>query len=88
MKYQLDVDRIHAFADSVDVEMIKEYLKAWDLICKGKPDGGKIAALEQSLRFRWLVASRSTIIQSSATHPGLCVDPEKLLIELFERFVL
>lgn len=44
--------------------------------------------MELSDRFRWLSACRSTIIQSSKTHPGLTDDPEKTLEELFEDYVL
>jgi hypothetical protein len=53
-----------------------------------EPNGGAIGKFELSSRFRWLTASRSTIIQSSKTHPGLCHEPEKVLDELFERYVL
>jgi len=68
--------------------MIRKYLKAWELICQGNPRGGYISSFELPLRFRWLVASRSTIIQSSKTHPGLCLDPEKELEDIFKTHVL
>ena len=68
--------------------MVREYLEAWKSICEGAPQGGKIGELDLALRFRWLVASRSTIIQSSKTHPGLCHHPEKVLEELFQLYVL
>jgi len=87
MRYQLDVQRIEAFAPEVNVDMIEQYLKAWDLVCQGSPEGGRIGTLDVASRFRWLVASRSTIIQSSNTHPGLCVEPETVLVKLFERYV-
>jgi hypothetical protein len=88
MKYQIDEERIHAFSKEVDIDMIREYLKGWELICQGEPEGGSIGKLEMASRFRWLVASRSTIIQSSETHPGLCHDPEKVLEDLFQLYVL
>lgn len=88
LKYNLDTIKINAFSDDIDTDMIQEYLKGWELICEGGPNSGTIGQQEQSFRFRWLVASRSTIIQSSPTHPGLCNDPEKVLIELFQRYVL
>ena len=88
IKYKIDVKRINSFSDHVDTDRISKYLEAWELICEGKPKGGAIGKLELSLRFRWLVASRSTIIQSSKTHPGLCHDPEKVLEDLFNRYVL
>ena len=88
IKYQIDEVRISAFSKEVEPEMIRTYLEAWELICKGAPAGGSIGELEIASRFRWLVASRSTIIQSSRTHPGLCHDPEKVLEKLFHLYVL
>jgi len=87
LKYHIDKNRIQAFAKVIDPVLIHEYLKAWDLICKGSPEGGRIGELDLPTRFRWLVAPRSTIIQSSPTHPGLCTDPEKVLEKLFEMYV-
>lgn len=88
IKYKIDESRIKYFSEEVDIELIKEYIEAWELICEGSPNGGKIGALELSTRFRWLTAHRSTIIQSSRTHPGLCEHPEQVLEKLFERYVL
>ncbi len=88
IKYKIDKERIRSFASEVDTEEIKRYLEAWELICKGEPNGGKIGKFELASRFRWLVASRSTIIQSSKTHPGLCHDPEKVLEDTFKGYVL
>ena len=88
MKYLIDKNRIHAFSKEVDTDLISSYLEAWESICQGVPNGGRIGQLEQASRFRWLIASRSTIIQSSKIHPGLCEDPEQVLEDLFQRFVL
>ena len=88
IKYKIDKQRILSFSEEVDTDMITEYLKAWQLICAGNSKGGKIAELDQAMRFRWLVAARSTIIQSSKTHPGLCQVPQEVLDDLFSRYVL
>jgi len=88
IKYKIDEKRITSFSDKVDVHLVSEYLQAWQSICIGDPKGGSIGKLERSERFRWLVASRSTIIQSSKTHPGLCLRPEKVLEDIFNRYVL
>lgn len=88
IKYKVDEKRIKAFSNEVDTEMINKYLEAWELICKGGKHGGKIGTFEIAYRFRWLIAARSTIIQSSKVHPGLCHDPEKVLEDLFEKYVL
>lgn len=88
LKYHLDLDRLKAFSPDIDVELVKEYLIAWEKVCAGGEAGGKIGLLEIRVRFRWLTANRSTIIQSSPVHPGFCGDPERELQKLFERFVL
>lgn len=54
----------------------------------GFPRGGDIAELELTERFRWLTANRSTIIQCSAVHPGLCLDAGNTHKNLIERLVV
>jgi len=88
MKYAINESRLKAFSSKIDFDLLKGALNAWQLICEGSPNGGTIGKYELAERFRWLVACRSTIIQSSKTHPGLCVDPEKVLENLFELYVL
>lgn len=88
IKYHINPNKLKAFATEVELDMFNDYLKAWKLICDGESAGGKIGQLELSDRFRWLTACRSTIIQSSKTHPGISDDPEKTLIDIFEKYVL
>lgn len=88
IKYVIDKQKIEAFTKEDDIDILIEYLKAWELVCAGNPHGGIIEKLELSDRFRWLAASKSTILQCSKTHPGLCYSPEKELEDLFNRYVL
>ena len=88
IKYNINKDKLKAFYTDVELEMLEDYLNAWKLICDGDPHGGKIGTFELSDRFRWLTACRSTIIQSSKTHPGLSNDPQKTLDEIFVNYVL
>ncbi len=88
VKYHLDEARLMASFPDIDLEEVNNYLKAWELICEGSEAGGEIAKLDQAGRFRWLTATRSTIIQSSKVHPGLCAEPEKILEKLFQKYVL
>lgn len=88
IKYKMDPIRIKAFSDEIDMDSLSKYLKAWEEVCEGTPKGGSIGEMELASRFRWLTASRSTIIQSSKTHSGLCHDPEKVLEDLFKLYVL
>ena len=88
VKYKIDKDKLEAFSDELDIKMLNNHLKAWEQVCTGAHEGGAIGAFELSDRFRWLAASRSTIIQSSKTHSGLCTDPEEELEQAFNTFVL
>jgi len=88
IKYHVNPDKLNALSSDIDLNMVNDYLNAWKLICDGEPSGGKIGQLELSDRFRWLTACRSTIIQSSKTHPGLCHDPKKTLEDIFKKYVL
>jgi hypothetical protein len=88
MKYHIDPEKLKAFSPDIDLDQLNEYLNAWKLVCLGEPSGGPIGKMELPDRFRWLTSSRSTIIQSSKTHPGLCLDPQKELEDIFEKYVL
>lgn len=88
IKFQIDEHKLAAFSKEIEQSIIEEYLGSWRLICRGDAEGGVIASMDLPSRFRWLVAARSTIIQSSKTHSGLCTSPELVLEELFEKYVL
>ena len=88
VKYHLDEVRLSAFSKNTDLEEFSNYLKSWDLICQGAEKGGKIAQLDLAGRFRWLTASRSTIIQHSQVHSGISKNPEMMLEKLFEQYVM
>ncbi|MGN0001938.1 MAG: DUF3037 domain-containing protein [Sphingobacterium composti] len=86
--FYLNEQKIKALYADVDIEMIKEHLESFQQICAGNNAYGKIATLEQSERFRWLTANRSTIIQCSPSHTGLCISAEETHIELMKKLVL
>jgi Protein of unknown function (DUF3037) len=88
MRYALDVERLNAFCGTLDIEEVKDYLCAFEHICQGSAAGGPIGKLDMASRFRWLTATRSTIVQSSKVHPGFCIDPVVTLERLHERLVL
>jgi hypothetical protein len=87
-KCNVDVARIQAFSAKVDIDEINAYLGAFCHICAGSKEGGPIARLDHAERFRWLTATRSTVVQTSRVHPGLCDDPAVMLERLYEQLVL
>lgn len=88
IKFHISPNKLKALAPELELAHLNEYLNAWKLICDGKAKAGKIGEFEISDRFRWLAACRSTIIQSSKTHSGMCENPEQELEAIFEEFVL
>lgn len=85
--YEFDEARTKALSPSADIDDIRQNLVALDQICNGNTTASPIAALDIAGRFRWLTAKRSTIIQTSAVHPGLCSDPNGALQKLFKQMV-
>ncbi|MGV3763686.1 DUF3037 domain-containing protein [Parapedobacter sp.] len=88
MRHSLRIPRLQAFQLPVSLDELEAYLRAFQQVCYGHQDGGPIAALPMAERFRWLTAKRSTVIQTSAVHPGLCESAEETLDRLFQELVL
>jgi hypothetical protein len=85
--FELDEKRIKAISPSADLTELHEHVSSFERICKGGADGGPIGKLTLPERFRWLTATRSTILQTSKVHPGLCTDPQEKLEKLFRELV-
>jgi hypothetical protein len=88
IKYHIDEQKLRAFSTELDISYLNNYLHAWKLVCQGSAQGGPVGQLDLAYRYRWLTASRSTIIQSSMSHPGLCTDPQVVLNRLFDQYVV
>ena len=88
MLYVLDEHRLQAFSDYLDMDELKEHLCSFERICSADLQGGPIAKLDIPSRFRWLTATRSTVLQTSKVHPGLCIDAEETANKLFGQLVL
>jgi hypothetical protein len=86
-RVELDRERLEALAPGTNAELIQEYLDAIRLVCDGDPRAGAVGKWPQAERFHWLVAPRSTIIQTSPVHTGLCDDPQQALDHLFDKMV-
>ncbi|QBD80157.1 DUF3037 domain-containing protein [Ktedonosporobacter rubrisoli] len=84
----LDAARLQVLAPDLDLTEVQCHLEAIPLLCAGDARAGSLSQLSQPERFHWLVAPRSTIIQTSAVHSGLCNDPEATLHHLLKTMVL
>lgn len=84
-RIQLDEHRLHALWPKLDLELIRSRLEAFPRICAADPAAGPISQLSQRERFHWLVSPRSTIIQVSPVHTGLCDSPEQMPGQIIEN---
>ena len=86
-RIELDERRLTALDPTLDVESIRGHLASIPAICIGGEQAGPIGQLSQRERFHWLIAPRSTIIQTSPAHTGCCKDPDAVLEHLLNTMV-
>lgn len=84
---ELDAARLLALDPGVDLAGIGSALAAIPLVCAGGAAAGALGQLSTRERFHWLVAPRSTSIQTSAVHSGQCADLGAETERLLERMV-
>ena len=86
-KYQLHEQKLLCMYADADIDFIKKNLQSFTNIALGKESESVIAKLDLPERFRWLTATRSTVIQASKVHPGLCFNEDETLEKLFRDYV-
>ncbi len=84
---ELDRERLRALAPCVDAEQVEKHLSAVSLVCAGGRAAGPIGMLGMAERFHWLVSPRSTLVQPSPVHCGMCDDPARELEHLLDTMV-
>jgi hypothetical protein len=84
----LNTDKLRCLDLEIDLLQITENLGAFEQIAAGTDQNSKIAKLDVPSRFRWLTATRSTIIQCSRVHPGFSFCLEDDFERLFQKLVL
>jgi hypothetical protein len=87
-RIHLDRDRLLALSPEVDIALVEEHLRNIPIVCGGGTAAGPIGDLPQHERFHWLVAPRSTIIQTSPVHSGICSDLGVVLEHLMKVLVI
>ena len=86
-RIELDEARLLALAPAVDLDLVRRHLEAIPRICAGGPEAGPIGLLPRVERWQWLVAPRSTILQTSPPHVGVCEDPDAALERILDKVV-
>jgi hypothetical protein len=88
VKWALDETFMRQFSPTLDLEEVRQHLCAFDIIGLGGPDGGTIGMMDKPGRFRWMTATRSTVLQISNVHPGYTEDAGQTLDHLFQQLVV
>lgn len=86
-RFAVDEARLRALDPGIDLALVRTALAAMSAVCAGGADAGALGQLSLRERFHWLVAPRSTIIQTSAVHTGRCDDLAGALDRLVDRMV-
>lgn len=84
---ELDEQRLLALEPAADLDAVSIALATIPAICAGGAGAGDLGLLSPRERFDWLVAERSTSIQTSPVHSGRCSDPGTLMEHLLTRMV-
>ncbi|QPP10077.1 DUF3037 domain-containing protein [Streptomyces bathyalis] len=83
----LDEQRLRALDPGADLDGVRAALRAAEGVCHGGDAAGQAADEAPGIRFRWLVAPRSTVVQPGPVHTGLTSDPEAEAERLLELLV-
>ena len=86
-RIELDEARLRALDPALDLDAIRATLAAIPAICAGGPQAGALGRLSMRERFDWLVAPRSTAVQTSPVHTGRCRDLPGELERLLDKMV-
>ena len=86
-RIELDEARLLALHPGIDLESVRQNLASIPAICAGGQGSGPIGRLTPRERFHWLVAPRSTMIQTSSVHTGRCEQPSNVMENLLDRMV-
>lgn len=87
VQFEINENRILSFCPKINLTELEEHLHAYKNISRAINSNSPISSLDMASRFRWLTATRSTIVQSSKVHPGYCKNPSEMLTKLFNELV-
>lgn len=87
-RISMDEVRLSTLCKEFDVDELKDHISSFTRICEGGMESAPIGLLPLAERFRWLTATRSTVLQTSRVHPGLCTNAQETLDQLMEQLVI
>jgi hypothetical protein len=86
--FELNEERLNVFCRDLDISVLQENLLSFERICAGGDQAGTIGKLDMASRFRWLTATRSTVLQTSRAHAGICRNADETLQKIYNKMVL
>ncbi|MBI5719554.1 MAG: DUF3037 domain-containing protein [Burkholderiales bacterium] len=86
-RIELDEARLLALDPAADLPAIRAALAVIPAVCEGGEAAGALGRLSLRERFDWLVAPRSSSVQTSPVHSGRCSDLEATIEHLLDSMV-
>ncbi len=86
-RIEFDETRVRALDPDAPLAALRAALQSFERICAGGPDAGAIGQLPARARFDWLVAPRSSSVQTSPVHTGRCGVLEDVIERLMATMV-
>lgn len=84
---EVDDARLAAFAADLDLTALRDGLGFVAAVCRGDASAGAVADKSVSVRFGFLKAPRSTVVQPGPVHGGLTANPAAELQRLVQLLV-
>jgi hypothetical protein len=85
--WNVDRDRLHALDPRLDLEQVCAGLEFVEGVCAGDQRGGAAAGKPPGVRFGFVKAPKSTVLQPGPVHGGVTTDPALELEGLVNRLV-
>ena len=82
--YEIPEALLQVMSPSLDVSSLMPFLASMEKHCAGQ---GPLGDLPQVSRFRWLTATKSTLLQFSPVHPGYADEPLAEMDRLMQCYV-
>ena len=86
-RFEINEQKLACFSSDIDIAQLRLNLDSFVKIAEGVESGGPIARFETAERFRWLTAVRSSVIQTSRPHPGICKELDAAFDKLYSELV-
>jgi hypothetical protein len=83
----VDEERLAALATDLDVNAVRSALRTVEAVCRGDASAGEAGRAPMGVRFGFLKAPRSTVVQPGPVHGGTTDDPIAELEHLLDALV-